>query len=1254
MLPKNPVRQGLKYLALTLFLLMLFSLDAPAASDSFSPSSSVLVSDEPDYLWLNVTDWEGNLNQIGFRKNQEGSIAFGLDGNYYGSMNAIPIFNDGSYEYLCEFRNLAGGTFTYGSYFIEYSGADTIQCKRWSAPQQGSSFVFTDIWIRISCGTLGECKIDARGTTTEPGITDTGFSFFVYPEQIQTWRYVEINGQSYDTQQSQSLPIDYNMEFQDSSQVPINKYWDWVDMYGPTYTESAEAIRLNNIQGVLTAVTGMGASQTVEIDPVLIFVGDGNISFEGLPDYEVGHRWGFLDLTVENDLETPLNITPSDWGFTFDYPGITWNVYTDTLVEYCLPDCVNLTEDLLEFTGSYEMQPSETKDFRFEYIIPESAIGTQIKYNVTFMDGLLDPYFTGNGTNFDNGTYYQTYLNPQGYVELNSSFDEGWYLSEVIDAGQNASWDNITFSGYGGNYSTLANTLDFDMSHSNSTWLLYDISPYANHGTIFFVNCDAPGPLGSGIACDFPGKSGVQNSYVSVTSDPAFALSNNFAISACIKPSSTQNDTETGVISNNDMRYGFTYNVLNTRVDVYGNGAMRTSSSSGSVPSDKWTLVTVEYTNPGGMLIYVDGVVAATDNFKNAITTHGTLYLGKSGGATDDHYNGSMDNIRIWNRTLTSTEHENLAAECLEANLNVSVRSCDDAACSGESWNDTYLDFNTLYNLTVADNRYCQYNVTFGTENTSYVPYLSEVVVGYVTTTTTSTTTSTTTTTTLPAVWQTYMIDDIQTTTGTYVSGDNESTWRVDTNYYTVNETNGTSPAMVIDFTFNDTAGLPAISWNFSVWYDGDLDHQSIFRLYNYDDLNWDDIISFNGTGGFVTKEGTILDATDYTTSDIQGRFVHTTVGEPNETFYLDYFRIENFTPPTSCLEDDDCLTTQFCNSTNYCQPQLGDGQPCSRTRMCINYCVNGTCGSPVIDMGGWLIPPSTNVSDEPDLENVSVFLSNAWCSINWTSPLDLSESADFANGCRCEKHWINCDTSILPGIIGVEAELTHKNTDFTGVLLSGILFLKEGVSCGGDCYAKSKSSDEVYETVTHFTNFSIGNFSSYSAVLSNLTIPRLIHQEGKGSLYFILSNTLGQPLEHQDADVYVTNSDGVVIKRFKTLQLYANNTFQDENGNWVSDVPLTNAMGEYIYEFDVDPEWAKYLENVTVHVVANGQHSSAVTSIDLPEQLRVGDWVAWAKRFSGLIIIYLLAIFGFIIFIGLLVYVFLSKKRYGVRGGLV
>ncbi|MEK6984155.1 MAG: LamG-like jellyroll fold domain-containing protein, partial [Nanoarchaeota archaeon] len=94
------------------------------------------------------------------------------------------------------------------------------------------------------------------------------------------------------------------------------------------------------------------------------------------------------------------------------------------------------------------------------------------------------------------------------------------------------------------------------------------------------------------------------------------------------------------------------------------------------------------------------------------------------------YFNGSIDEVAIWNRSLSSAEIMNLYKRGANR-LNISVRSCDDSSCSGESFTVNATN-STLTGLTsLTNNRYIQYQANFERDNTTLSPELYNVTVHY-------------------------------------------------------------------------------------------------------------------------------------------------------------------------------------------------------------------------------------------------------------------------------------------------------------------------------------------------------------------------------------------------------------------------------------------------------------------------------------------------------------------------------------------
>ncbi|MDO8459803.1 MAG: hypothetical protein Q7S74_01715 [Nanoarchaeota archaeon] len=123
-----------------------------------------------------------------------------------------------------------------------------------------------------------------------------------------------------------------------------------------------------------------------------------------------------------------------------------------------------------------------------------------------------------------------------------------------------------------------------------------------------------------------------------------------------------------------------------------------------------------------------------SDYFKNGVVGTPTFYplLGYTVGmnATGSYFNGSIDEVAIWNRSLSASEVLNIYKRGA-LRLNLSVQSCNDAACLGESFTNLGANLTSPQNLNVANNSYFQYKLDFSTDNVSYTPELYNFTINY-------------------------------------------------------------------------------------------------------------------------------------------------------------------------------------------------------------------------------------------------------------------------------------------------------------------------------------------------------------------------------------------------------------------------------------------------------------------------------------------------------------------------------------------
>lgn len=135
------------------------------------------------------------------------------------------------------------------------------------------------------------------------------------------------------------------------------------------------------------------------------------------------------------------------------------------------------------------------------------------------------------------------------------------------------------------------------------------------------------------------------------------------------------------------------------------------------------------------------------------------------------------------------------------------------------------------------------------------------------------------------------------------------------------------------------------------------------------------------------------------------------------------------------------------------------------------------------------------------------------------------------------------------------------------------------------------------------------------------------------------LKNTKGFSLEHQDCNVYITNVNDIPVKAYNTMLVGQETQIQlDKDGNWINTgehkVPLTDSSGYYVFPFIVDPEWAYYQDNYTIHAVCNGVEATCAFQADKTALPDMNNMEAFGREAGGIIVLaviglYVLARYG-------------------------
>ncbi len=366
------------------------------------------------------------------------------------------------------------------------------------------------------------------------------------------------------------------------------------------------------------------------------------------------------------------------------------------------------------------------------------------KYNLVFLllfVLLLTSVYAGNfldntESDFENGIYVNTSYNSTfNAVVLNSSFLKGSYASEIFDAGENSTWSSILWGSDDGEFDVglSGNILLMHLNEQSGT--IIDYSSNSNNGSYNGALYNQEGQINSAIG--FDGSDDLIS--INDSGDLNFGT-DDFSISFWIKRDSTgtQGLTSKGTFDAEGFGLFFTGQDkirLRAESDVIDAPTDPADGTYSFTPSDGWTHVTVVADRDGNISFYKNASLTYIEDISSASTTDISSsdnfslgYIINGAGDKDYFFDGDMDEFVVYNRTLSEDEIGEHYARGIQR-LNLSVRSCNDSSCSGESWID--VSDSSPQSLSVSDNRYFQYLFNFTTPNVNYIPKLYNVSVDY-------------------------------------------------------------------------------------------------------------------------------------------------------------------------------------------------------------------------------------------------------------------------------------------------------------------------------------------------------------------------------------------------------------------------------------------------------------------------------------------------------------------------------------------
>ncbi|VVB70455.1 Concanavalin A-like lectin/glucanases superfamily protein [uncultured archaeon] len=128
--------------------------------------------------------------------------------------------------------------------------------------------------------------------------------------------------------------------------------------------------------------------------------------------------------------------------------------------------------------------------------------------------------------------------------------------------------------------------------------------------------------------------------------------------------------------------------------------------------------------------LYVDGILTQVHPASGKLSSNFiNITIGSLNDISNTSFNDTLDEISIFNRSLTGTEITNIYERGI-LHLNLSVETCNDSTCSSPNFTNIPND-TTNQSFNLSSNQFFEYLFNFSTDNTNYSPELYNVTVGY-------------------------------------------------------------------------------------------------------------------------------------------------------------------------------------------------------------------------------------------------------------------------------------------------------------------------------------------------------------------------------------------------------------------------------------------------------------------------------------------------------------------------------------------
>lgn len=362
---------------------------------------------------------------------------------------------------------------------------------------------------------------------------------------------------------------------------------------------------------------------------------------------------------------------------------------------------------------------------------------------------------------FNSGSYVSEYTQcSSDQVSLSASGKSngsGEFNSQIFDAGESTSWSTLSWvpvrpsmkelpdssgadSGYSdGNINMTGNKLLYHLNESSGD--IIDSSLTSSDGTVSgSPNYNQTGVLNGALKIN--SQSGA---VVDTNSAWSNFVSNDVAsVSFWVNPTGTpatrsaSYQGENIVGTTGSARYFGVYRaVIGGEDKIWAYNWDTNEDRVGTTYSkDAWNHIAVVHSS-GTLSIYFNGSFVDSVASGNTGALNGELHLG------GQSLTATLDEVAVFNRALTANEIEDIYLRGA-GRVKFQVRSCDDAACSGETFigpNGTgstyYSELTSTVTTTkpsktlssVSDNQYFQYKAVFESEDNSATALIDSVSV---------------------------------------------------------------------------------------------------------------------------------------------------------------------------------------------------------------------------------------------------------------------------------------------------------------------------------------------------------------------------------------------------------------------------------------------------------------------------------------------------------------------------------------------